>query len=410
MAIFCTKCGTSKEDVAGFCDNCGTKLRSPLPAGAGGDLTTPLPASIPSVPTLSKTASINPKTFAYAGAVLVTVLMLGGGSMYFILQPPAATASTLLAAAKVGYGRETTDRFKRELCISNIDYSKSTFNAGENDQRTQAWMDALVTAGLYAPPVAISSGGFFAQTLRQYVATPELEKFRQNTRLCAAKDVEFSEVTDIQKPEEEFLGRNGGPPKVLMVKSKLLLKSLNTASWMEKPEVRDAFMTSINDWEYKDKTLQKQIAESFGLKDNKWTTGIAYKDELQKQRKNAQRNTNNDDKAEGHPASKSGTGGFGSTLSNLFAFGNPLKGTWRSAATHGGFGGNLPADILPRLTFTSDSMETSGQSTSVDFSVDGNRIKVTPKGQSQSLVFVMEGPDIMVAQAFDNMRYERASQ
>ena len=246
--------------------------------------------------------------------------------------------------------------------------------------------------------------------------SPELEKFRQGPKLCVAKDVEFAEVTDIQKPEEESLGRNGGPPKVLVVKTKLHLKSLNTAPWMEQPEVRDAVMANIEGWEYKDKTLQKQIDESFGLKDNKWTTGIAYREDLQKQYKKAQRNANNDDQTEQRAASKSGTGGFGSALSNLFTFGNPLKGTWRPAATRDGIGGiggnsgisgNLLAVISPSLTFTSDSMETNGQSTSVDFSVDGKRVKVTPKGQSQSLIFVIEGPDTMIAKALGDQRYER---
>ena len=406
MAIFCTRCGTSNEDAAGFCENCGAKLRAPS-ASAGVGLTTPLPSGTPLVSGPGKTGTTNVKKIAYTGVALAAVLVLGGGAMYFVLQPPAATASALLSATKAGYGKETTERFNRELCISNIDYSKSTFNAGENDRQTQAWMNAMVTAGLYSPPVAIGSGGYFPQTLLQYVGTPELEKFRQGAKLCVAKDVVFAEITDIQKPEEQSLGRNGGAPKVLVVKSNLLIKSLNTAPWMEKPEVRDVVMANINGWEYKDKTLQKQIPESFGLKDNKWTTGVVYKTELEKQYKNAQRINDNGDLREGSTASKGSAGSFASALSGLFSTGHPLKGTWRTAATAGLFGGNLPAGIGPNLTFTSDSMETSGQSTRVDFSVDGKRVKVTPKGQSQSLIFVMEGPDTMIAQALGDMRYER---
>ena len=52
-------------------------------------------------------------------------------------------------------------------------------------------------------------------------------------------------------------------------------------------------------------------------------------------------------------------------------------------------------------------MEAAGQSTNVDFAVDGKRVKVTPKGQSQSLIFVMESPDTMVSEALGDMRYER---
>lgn len=407
MPIFCTKCGTANEDGAGFCDNCGAKLRAPSVSIPDDSLTATMPTGTPRLPVQLKVSSVNSKKIVYAGVAFASVLVLGGGAMYFMLQPPAATASTLLAAAKAGYGNETTNRFKNELCVSNTDYSRSTFNAGENDQSTQAWMNALVTAGLYNPPVVINSGGFFSHNLLQYAATAELEKYRQGSKLCIAKDVEFSEVTDIEKPEEQLLGSNSGSPKVLTVKAKLLLKSLYTAPWMEKPEVRDVVMANINGWEYKDKTLQKKITESFGLKDSKWATGIGYKEELKKQYKNLQRGTHSGDLGNSSVAATSDPGGLGSVLSSLLTFGNPLKGTWRTAATSGGFGGNIPAGIGPNLTFTSDSMESMGQSTSVDFSVDGKRVKVTPKGQNQSFVFVMETPDTMVAQALDGMRYER---
>ena len=381
MAIFCTKCGTSNEEGAGFCDNCGAPLRAVLaktpdidvtsqPSTAAGSIVLPRPAT-----------NINPKKIICAAAGLAIVLVLGGSAMYFILQPPAATPGTLLAAVKAGYGKETTDRFKRELCISNIDYSKSTFNAGENDRRTQAWLNALVTAGLYSPPVAINSGGFFAQTLLQYVATPELEKYRQGGKLCVAKDVEFAGVTDIGKPVEEYLAQNGKPPTVLLVKTKLLLQSVNTAPWMETSEVRDAVMANIDGWEYKDKVLQKQVEEVFGLKDNKWTTGIAYKGMLEKQIKNARSGS---DEKESNVEAKSNAGSFGSRLSSFFTFGNPLKGTWRGEAIFG---------IPIKLTFTSDAMETNGQSISVDFAVDGKRVKVTPKGTNTSTVFLLEDPD-----------------
>ena len=406
MAIFCTKCGTVNQDGAGFCDNCGAKLRSPSASMPDIDSTPPPSSDVPPAREQAGAGSINPKKIAYAGAVLATLLVVGSGAVYFVLQPPAATASALLAAVKAGYGKETTDKFKRELCISNIDYSKSTFNAGENDGRTQAWLNALVTAGLYNPPVAINSGGLFAQTLLQYVATPDLEKYRQGGRLCAAKDVEFAEVTDIEKPEEQSLGRNGGPPKVLAVKTKLNLKSMNTAPWMDKPEVREAFLTNTSGWEYKDRALHKQIAETFGLKDNKWITGTAYQLELRKQYENAQRGGNERDLSDDGVTTKSKTPGFGFGLSSIFSPGNPLKGTWRTAEQKGFGNIKIPAGTGPDLTFTSDSMESEGQSTTVDFSVEGKRVKVTPRGQSQSLIFEMEGPDTMLAQAF-SMRYER---
>jgi hypothetical protein len=398
MPAFCKKCGSPLDPNSAFCDNCGAPVGvAAKPQPLDVELNTDDAVAQPAPSATHARPYVTSLKVPYIGVALAATLVIGGGAMYFVLQPPGATASTLLSAAKAGYGRETTDRLKRELCISNIDYSKSTFNAGENDQRTQAWMNALVIAGLYKPPVMISSGGYFAQSLQQYVATPELEKFRQSTKLCAAKDVEFAEVTDIQKPEEQSLGRNGGSPKVLMVKSKLLLKSLNTASWMEQSEVRDAVMSNINGWEYRDRTFQKKIDESFGLKDNKWVTGIAYKDELQQQHKNAQRNINSSVRGEGSTAGESVAGGFGYTLSNFFRAGHPLRGTWRNSnqgeiGMIADFGAPGPGGIkmTKKMTFTSDSIETDGQSVKCKFETNGKRIKVTPEGQNISLIFNIE--------------------
>lgn len=410
MSIFCTQCGTANEDGAAFCDNCGAPLRAPRaqtakPAEAGDGVTAS--AGARPMPSISPALS---KKVIYAAASLVGVLVLGAGASYVWLKAPAATASTLLAAAKLGYGKDTTDRFKRELCLSNIDYSEKAFNAGENDRRTQAWLNALVAAGLYSPPVAISSGGYFAQTLLQYVPTAELGKYRQGNRLCAAKDVAITDVTDIGKPEDQALGINGGEPKITVVKAKLVVQSVDTAPWMDKPEVRSAFMANLNGWEYKEAALQKRVDDTFGLKDRQWTTGAAYKTSLEQQYKNAQRgNGNNSSKGteQGSASSSASSGGLASKLSGLFSFGNPLKGTWRTAAQDLGFGAVLPAGTGPTLTFTADAMESAGQETKVDFEVDGQRVKVTPKGQSQSLIFVLEGPDTMVSEALAGLRYER---
>lgn len=410
MSVFCTKCGTANEDGSAFCDNCGVPLR---PAVSKAPDAMSVPAGFTNATTSAPYATVKPlvaKKVIYAAMGLVAVLVLGGGAVYFMLQPPAATVATLLAAAKAGYGEETSNSFKRQLCMSNINYSQPAFNAAEFDQSTKAWLNALVAAGLYNPPVAISSGGFFSQTLLQYVATPELAKYRQGNALCAAKSVELADVIDIEKPEKQSLGKNGGPPKVVAVKSKLVWQSVDTAPWMDKPEVRSAVIANISGWEYKDKVLQKRVEDYFGLKDNKWTTGESYKASLEKQYINIQRGTSqiqNQDQDQGSSnAAKTDTGGWASKLSGLFTFGHPLTGTWRSAEQNTGFV-VIPAGMGPTLTFTADSMEAAGQQTSVDFAVDGKRVRVTPKGQSQSLTFVMEGPDNMVSKALADMRYER---
>ena len=409
MAIFCTKCGTSNEDGAGFCDNCGAPLRAALaktpdidvtsqPANATGRTASPGPVT-----------KINPKKIIYAAAGLAVMLIVGGGASYFVLNPPAATASTLLAEARARYGKENSNIFKDRLCIANIDYSKSTFIAGQSDERTQAWMNVLVTAGLYSPPVPISSSGVFTQPLLQYIATPELAKFRQSSKLCITKDVEVAEVTDIGKPEESPREINGKPSKVLTVKTKLVLKSSNIASWMEKPNVREAVMATINGWAYKDKALQTEIPENFYLVNNEWIVSLDFEDFIQDQFDFAKLKKNSDDNDKDSIATaKSSIAGFASKLSGMFSFGNPLIGTWRTAERKRAFGsGTVPAGAGFGVTFTSDSMEQNGQSTAVDFLVDGKLVKVTPRGKRRSIIFILEDSNTMLYQVDYDVRYER---
>lgn len=421
MATFCTRCGTKNEDGAAFCDNCGGKLRAIHTAApdANGPIhqTTSLLAhdSHSSAAAKRVKPTVISKTAIYAGAALAAVIVLGGGAMYFLLQPPAATASTLLAAAKAGYGKATTDALKRELCLGNIDYSKSTFNAGENDATTQAWMNALVAAGLYSPPVTIESGGLFSRNLLQYVATPELEKYREGSRLCLAKIVEIVDVVDIGKPEEQSLGRNGGPPKILTVKTMLVFRSTNTAPWMEKPGVRDAVMAGMAGWEYKDKNLQKQVSDSFGLREKRWATGPVYKADLEKIYSAAQRGQKIDEieRLLSNAKNDGAFSGISSALSGMFSFGgHPLKGTWRMDTEGMGksLGMNLPSGLGldSTITFTSNSLDVGGQSVKCKFEVDGDRIKVIPEGQATSLIFLMRDRNTATLDmGLIEMRYKR---
>lgn len=421
MAIFCTKCGTKNENDAAFCDYCGEKLRAihltaPVADQQTDQTTTPPAHEAKGSATAGRVnPTVTPKKAIYAGAALVAVVVLGGGAMYFLLQPPAATASTLLAAAKAGYGKTTTDAFKRELCLANTDYSKSTFNADQNDATTQAWMNALVAAGLYSPPVTIESSGLFSRILLQYVATPELEKYREGSRLCLAKDVEIADVIDIGKPEEQSLGRNDGPPKVLTVKTKLLFRSSNTAPWMGKQAVRDVVMANMPGWEYKDTNLEKQVTDSFGLREKKWATGPVYKADLEKMYSAAQRGQKigEIERPLSNAKNDGAFSGISSALSGMFSFGgHPLKGTWRMDTEGMGksLGMNLPSGLGldSMITFTSNSLDVGGQSVKCKFEVDGDRIKVIPEGQATSLIFLMRDRNTATLDmGLVEMRYKR---
>lgn len=398
MTIFCTKCGSKNEDGAGFCENCGSALRAPVVPPAVMPTSSPS-LSAPASTYASGTAPVikNPKKALYIGLTVAAVLIAGSGGLYLAIAPPAATSAKLTAAAKDGYNPAQLAQYKRELCLSNMNYSLNEFNVAENNQNTLTWLNALVSAGLYKAAVPVSSGGFFPQTLMQYVPTPELAKWRQGSQLCLAKDIEITDVVDIEKPQEEVLGGGTDATKVLTVKAKLLLQAGNAAPWLDKTDVLEAIAPRIEGWEYKSAKLQKQVPDMFGLKDGKWTTGPAYKSELQKQLRDSQRSANGHNRNE-EASQKNFFSGLSSSLSGLFSFGgHPLKGAWRLDTK--GMGPGMGSDYLKssgidvRMTFTSDAMETAGSSIKCKFEVDGDRVKVTPEGQAASLIFVMDGKD-----------------
>lgn len=420
MALFCTKCGTRNETDAAFCDNCGAALKTPAAAQPPGS--TSHPSSVEPQPVRADdgagaVSNVNAKSAGaskkkiFASAALCSLLVFGGVAMYFVIQPPAANNARLLAAAKAGYGDAITAQFKRELCLANMDYSDDKLNVGEYDRNTQAWLNTLVAAGLYSPPVTVNSNGFFSGTLQQYVTTPELAKYREGSRLCIGKDIEIADVIDIEKPAES-LGRDSGAPKLLTVRAKLVLQAASTAPWLEKQVVRDAVLTQIESWEYKDKKLQKQIADTFGLRDKQWTTGPAYKAELEKQYGMGPRGEGLSDRSN-HISQKSDSFSIASMLSGIFSFGgHPLKGTWRMDTE--GIGKPFGVDMSgafgsdATMTFTSNSLDVGGQSTKCKFEVDGQRVKVIPEGQTKSFIFVMQDKNTaLLDMGLMKMRYKR---
>lgn len=405
MSIFCTQCGAKNDDGAVFCEGCGASLRKPA------SVATP---SEPIVqPPKVKTVLLTKKAI-YVGAAVGGALLLGGVALYFALTPPAATPGKLLAAAKEGYGKAIGMQYKRELCLSNMNYSLTNFNVGERDQGTLTWLNTLVSVGLYSPAVPISSGGYFPETLMQYVATPELAKWREGPRLCLAKDVDIAEVVEIEQPHEETMGRNakGDTAKLLTVKAQLVLQSTDTAAWLEKPEIQADVLGQLSGWQYKNAKLQKQIPDIFGLRDGQWATGPAYKAALDKQYQSSQRRQNNDE--DSASSSKKGFfAGLSSKLSSLFSFGgHPLKGTWQmdTQAMGNMFGMRMPAGLGldATMTFTSDSLDVAGQSIKCKFEVDGKRVKVIPEGQAASLIFIMEDNDTAsIDMGIMKMKYKR---
>ena len=397
MTIFCNQCGTKNEGDAGFCMNCGVPLRktsAPKPAPSPATGLQHGGANWPSM-------TIGSKKAWFSGAALATLVLLACAAAYYALKAPEATASHLLAAAQEGNGPAFSAQYKRQLCLSNINYSQATVNVAEHNRNAQTWLNALVSAGLYSAAVPINEGGYFSQNLMQYVATPELAKWRVESRLCVAKNVAIAEVIDIEKPTEQTLGRSAQSreTKVRLVKAMLLLQSTETAPWLKTPEVQALIMEKLAGWEYKNGSVQKQVPELFVLRKGQWTNNPSYKAELQELAlASADDSDNSDNSVQSSDPDENGfLASLGQRISGFFSSGaHPLQGKWRLDSNVGkSFGMGLPAGIGLDITmeFTANSMKVGGETIKCKFEVDEKKVKVTPDGQVVSINFVLQDKD-----------------
>lgn len=401
--VFCTRCGTRCEAASAFCENCGNPLRKGTAKAAlpiGGAPSDAVAGTLPG------TGAAVSRKILFGAAAVVSAVAIGAVVFSFASRPPAATPDALLAAARAGYGTAATEAMKRELCLSNTDYSKEIFQAAAWDKRAQDWMAVLVAAGMFQPPVSVQGGGFFRQELLEYQSTPELQKYREGRRLCLAKGVEIAEVTRIGVPAEQAIAGEGSP-RILSVTGTLVIRAVDTAPWLESPRVRDAILPLVGSWEYKGQTLQKRVPEWFGLREGKWATVAGYKTELANQYLFGQRQDGKASPRLGAAGSPSLLASLASSLENLLEWpgSHPLKGTWRMAGATL-FGMKLPEGLDPDMTFTARSMERGGRSVNAKFEVDGDLVKMTLEGESTSTVFVMESSDVMRIEG-TGFRYKR---
>ncbi|MDM0028403.1 zinc ribbon domain-containing protein [Variovorax saccharolyticus] len=277
MTIFCTHCGTPAAQDILFCENCGGAMRKPaLASQATGAQAANQPSGLASsarpAASATKAAASPLSKGVFYGAIALGVLAIGGGgAAYLALKTPDPTAARLLAAVKPADVKSLADRSKAELCLSNLNYSGDRFNVEQFDKSTQDWMNTLVAAGLFSPGVPVESrSGFFMQTSVQYRATPELDKWREGTRLCLAKSVALADVVDIGEPTNEQVP--AGASKSPTVRARLTLQSIETASWLADATVRSALTASLNDWEYQDGKLQKKVDARFVFRDGAWAS------------------------------------------------------------------------------------------------------------------------------------------
>jgi predicted thioesterase len=377
MLCFCTRCGTQNEAGNAFCESCGAPLRQ---AEKSAHVTVRAPS-----PALKPVRGRG----VLLGVVIAWFVVLGGGAAYWAAMPPSPTQANLLAAAQAAYGDRLLAQTKRELCLSNMDYGVDEFNVAAYDSRTQAWLNILVSAGLYSPGISTNSGGMFPQPMVQYLATPLLAQWRDGASLCVAKRMVLADVVEIDKPTEVTLDGRSMP----VVSARIEQKSEQTAPWLSGADVKGKLLPLLNKWRYEGGALHKVEGLQFLLLDGRWTTGPAVLATL---------NSPSAAMAHHHEAHLEAQPGLLQRLANLFHFGgNPLKGRWRLASTEiPGWG--VKVKILPGMidgdewTFTDDTIEVDGKKVKCQYIVEDHRVTVINHEEQRRLVFVMKDNDTAV--------------
>jgi zinc-ribbon domain len=382
MAIFCTQCGTQNNDDAAFCENCGAATRA---------VERPVPAAVvnPSAPLAAKPAAARSMLALYVVAGVFGLLLLGGMATYFWLAPPAASSGNLLVAVKAEFADEKIRLVKNGwvgLCDKKIDYSQSRVALREYDNTTRDLMNALVVAGLYSgPEIKTTNNGFFRQTQLEYQATAELEKWRDGKRLCLAKQVEVVNVTQIETPKEEVLDADS-EIKFRTVRAKIVYQTTGTAPWLERTEVQRAMLDPATGWNFKNGDLSKIAPVRFVAHDGQWIANAKQIKAL------ADASYPSVKRSPAQAAQSSAApGDLFAKLARLFDFGgHPLKGTWQADTSSGLLSllKGMPG-FDSTMTITSDTIEGDGKSVECKFEVKGNKVFVTPAGESVAVVFEM---------------------
>ncbi len=380
MSAFCKKCGFTLDPNSAFCDNCGAPVNAAStaqpPAVESGSLDTSGPLGSPADPRRTYVMS---RKVLYGGGAVAVLLAVVVAATVFLFGPPPANSATLVTAYKAVFADQLQRDSKNQLCISNLNYRLDKFNAGENDSSTRRWMDALVLAGLYDSPVSVQGGSvYFPQTLLQYIPTPELAKWREGGRLCVAKSIVAVEVIDIAKPVEEQM-RPNDLSKTLVARGKVVTQASDTASWLEKPEVRATVLAELNGWEYKAGKLQKKIPTTFFISDGKWVT-LAESSVFEERQSRVGQDTGKTTRRATENGGEKWLSGLSEKISGLLNFsGNPLKGDWEPELNRGSI-----------VTITDNALVAEAVAFKCNFLVKGNRVTASCKKVTDNELETME--------------------
>lgn len=211
-AAHCTACGNQPPVDSLFCDQCGLPMKKRRrvrdPAAGYGDFTSvmagaadddrdalPSPFPPPTVASSGAGAAFAPlnwttQRWVAPGAALASLLVLVLGGVIWQAAAPLPTPEEVMESLQRGDSKVAAPSSDL-LCLRNLPYHRHHIQIRSNDQVARDWLDSLVTAGLYAPPVEVVPEGMTSETatvtLLQYQTLPAINPWRRNGQLCVAE-------------------------------------------------------------------------------------------------------------------------------------------------------------------------------------------------------------------------------
>ena len=232
MGKFCRKCGSDNEATARFCESCGAEFIS---AAAGSPALQPVlvGASTTRFPT-PRVSSVQPKTMAIIAGALFAAAIAGGLVWYLT---GASTLSNSEAKARIEEKLGKRENSAGIVCVSNLPYDRSEIRVGSEDAGTQQWMNMLVQAGIFGPPIEQTSGTYITRTQLVYAKSASASVAIAGKSLCFADGLEVASIVDIGETD-----KNDKMPK-RTVRWQAKLK--NPAIWIKDDSARNGIANLV---------------------------------------------------------------------------------------------------------------------------------------------------------------------
>lgn|GEM_PF-1756739 len=230
----CAACSKEVENTGvRFCDHCGAALypSAPMPIADPSD-----PIEAPERP------AWRPPRPMWAVVAVLAILALA--LLGWRLVPPRTSADDLHAAMQAtlaqgdGPGQDP-------ICVANgLAYDTLPVYVQADNVATIAWMDVLVTAGLYEAPEDGLSGGYFSLPILIYAPRPALAQWTGPKRLCIAKGMQPEAVENLGETGwMRFRGK-----RYTGVTADVQWGLQVPAPWLAAPGVADAFIQELPAW------------------------------------------------------------------------------------------------------------------------------------------------------------------